>query len=91
MREVSARRATLNEEALAELSNQATAISNAKDTRDAAGKTATNSSEDATVDAKKDTVLAQLTLDTLPHSSTLKDRTTTEPALTRAKLVAKQK
>ncbi|QGJ18590.1 MULTISPECIES: hypothetical protein [unclassified Polaromonas] len=82
------------EDALTELSSQAKAISDARDARDTAGKTALNTSEDArlaAMDAKKDAVLAQLALDTLSDSATLKDRTTAELTLARAKLVANQK
>ena len=82
------------DEMLTELSTQAKSLSDAKDARDTTGRTAVNTSEDArlaAVDARKDAVLAQLALDALSESATLKDRTTAELALERAKLVANQK
>lgn len=82
------------EDALTELSERAKAVSDARDARDTADKTSVNSAEDArlaAVDARKEAVLAQLALDALPDSATLKDRTTAELALARARLVANQK
>lgn len=82
------------EEALTELATQAKAASDARDSRETASRTATNTAEDArlaAVDARKDAVLAQIALDTLDASATLKDRTTAELALERAKLIANQK
>ena len=82
------------EDALTELSAQAKALSDAKEARGTVAKAGVITFEDArlaALDANKDAVLAQLTLDALAESSTLKDRIAAELALARAKLVANQK